>query len=128
MLLRAVAGFIAFSLLSGSVYVLNDLMDVEADRQHPRKRLRPIASGRLPCRRRVGACCRVLWLAVGALAIVARRPVSRSSLAAYLASNLAYSFWLKHHVILDVFLIANGFVLRAIAGVELVRRVVRRTR
>jgi 4-hydroxybenzoate polyprenyltransferase len=120
--LRAFGGFLAFSLLSGSVYVLNDLMDVEADRQHPRKRLRPIASGRLPAPA-AWVMLPILWATVGGLvtwlgsafAVVA---------GAYLVSNLAYTFWLKHHVILDVFLIANGFVLRAIAGVELVRQVV----
>ncbi len=118
---RSLAGFVAFSLLAGSVYVLNDLMDVEVDRRHPRKCRRPIAAGRLPVPVAWGMLP-VLWAIVGALAawlgglfaIVA---------GIYLASNLAYSFWLKHHVILDVFLIATGFVLRAIAGVELVRRV-----
>ncbi len=117
MLLRAVAGFVAFSLLASSVYLVNDLKDVVADRQHPKKRLRPVASGRLT----PGVAWTVApvllaasgligtWLGLGFLWV----------LGAYLASNVAYSFGLKHHVILDVFLIAAGFVLRAVAGVEL---------
>jgi 4-hydroxybenzoate polyprenyltransferase len=119
LLLRAAAGFLAFSLLSGSVYLLNDLMDVEADRHHPKKRQRPIASGRLP----VGAAwmlAPVLWAASGAIGWW----LGTSFLfvaAIYLVTNVAYSFGLKHQVILDVFLVALGFVLRAIAGVELLR-------
>lgn len=120
-LLRAFGGFLAFSLLSGSVYVLNDLMDVEADRQHPRKRLRPIASGRLPATA-AWVMLPLLWAVVGGLVTWLGAAFAMVA-GAYLATNLAYTFWLKHHVILDVFLIANGFVLRAIAGVELVRHV-----
>src|SRR5262249_30098299 len=121
LLLRAAAGFLAFSLLAGTVYVVNDLRDIEADRQHPKKRLRPIASGRL----KPG----VAWAAVPVLlAAVAAISVWLGSgfawvLGAYLVSQVAYSFGLKHHVILDVFLIASGFVLRAVAGVELLKPV-----
>ena len=121
-LLRAFAGFLAFSLLSGSVYVLNDLTDVEADRQHPRKRLRPIASGRLPAPVAWGMLP-ILWAIVGGLVMWIGGPFALVA-GAYLATNLAYTFWLKHFVILDVFLIANGFMLRAIAGVVLVRQAV----
>jgi 4-hydroxybenzoate polyprenyltransferase len=121
LLARAAAGFLAFSLLSGSVYVLNDLMDVEADRQHPKKRRRPIASGRLPVA--VGwTMLPLLWVAVAALAWWLG-PGFALMAGLYLANNLAYSFGLKHQVILDVFLISLGFVLRAIAGVELLRPV-----
>lgn len=117
LLMRAGAGFLAFSLLSGAVYLLNDLMDVEADRLHPRKRLRPIASGRLPTWAAWTALAPLLaivlaislWLGFGFAAIA----------AIYLTFNLAYSFGLKHQVLIDVFILAIGFVLRAIAGVEL---------
>lgn len=122
---RAAAGFLAFSLLSGSVYVLNDLMDVESDRRHPKKSRRPIASGRLPVPVAWGLLP-VLWTAVAALAWWLGPSFTWIALF-YLVSNLAYSFWLKHQVILDVFLIANGFVLRAIAGVELLRPVAAET-
>jgi len=121
LLLRALAGFVAFSLLSGSVYLLNDLMDVEADRAHPKKCRRPIASGRLPVAA-AWIALPVIWIVAAALAW--RLGVGFAVVAAvYVVSNLAYSFWLKHHVILDVFLVANGFVLRAVAGVELVKAV-----
>jgi 4-hydroxybenzoate polyprenyltransferase len=114
---RAAAGFVAFSLLAGSVYLLNDLRDLEADRQHPRKRDRPIASGRLPVA--------VAWAAVvPLLAVVAALSwwLGRAYCAVavvYMVMNFVYSYWLKHQVLLDVFVIATGFVLRAIAGVAL---------
>ncbi len=121
LLLRAGAGFLAFSLLAGTVYMVNDLRDLEADRLHPRKRFRPIAAGKLP----VGvawAAVPFLLLAVGSIAAWLGLGFT-VVLATYLISNLAYSFGLKHHVILDVFLIALGFVLRAVAGVELLKPV-----
>lgn len=121
MLARATWGFIAFSLLSGSVYVLNDLMDVEADRRHPKKSKRPIASGRLPVPVAWGLLP-VLWIGVGALAWWLG-PSFTVVATLYLVGNVAYSFWLKRQVILDVFMIAFFFVLRAIAGVELLRPV-----
>jgi len=121
LLLRAVAGFAAFSLLASAVYLVNDLRDVEADRLHPRKRTRPIASGRLQPAA-AWAAVPVLLAAVAALAAWLG-PNFAGVLAAYLVSNLAYSFGLKHHVILDVFLIAAGFVFRAVAGVELLKPV-----
>jgi 4-hydroxybenzoate polyprenyltransferase len=121
LLQRAMAGFVAFSLLSGSVYVLNDLMDVEADRQHPKKCKRPIASGRLP----VPLAWGMLPVILAAVAAISwwLGPAFMTVAGIYLASNLAYSFWLKHKVIIDVFLIANGFMLRAIAGVEIIRQI-----
>jgi 4-hydroxybenzoate polyprenyltransferase len=114
---RAVEGFVAFSLLSGAVYLFNDLNDLAADRLHPRKRLRPLASGALPAPlARLG-----LALVLVVAAILAWHLGPRFALAAgaYLALNLAYSLGLKHVVLVDVMLIAAGFVLRAIAGVEL---------
>ena len=121
LLLRAGAGFIAFSLLSGAVYLVNDLADLEADRRHPKKRMRPLASGRLPAAAGRIALVPLLgivvavsmWLGTG-FAIVAW---------SYFALNLAYSFGLKHQVLIDVFIIAIGFVMRAIAGVELLQPV-----
>jgi len=121
LMLRAAAGFLAFSLLSGTVYLVNDLRDLPADREHPTKRRRPIASGRLP----VGVARAAV---VPLLAIVATLswwlgPGFTTVAAIYLASTLTYTFWLKQQVLVDVFVIAVGFVLRAIAGVELLRPV-----
>jgi D-sedoheptulose 7-phosphate isomerase len=119
LLLRALAGFVAFSLLASAVYVVNDLKDVDVDRLHPRKRHRPIASGALSPA--------VAWSVVPVLLVIVAALCSWLGfgfmlvLAAYLASNVAYSFGLKNQVILDVFVIASGFVLRAVAGVELLK-------
>jgi 4-hydroxybenzoate polyprenyltransferase len=118
-LARAGLGFLAFSLLSGAVYLFNDLRDAEADRLHPKKRLRPIASGRLSTGAAWAGLVVVLLIA-GALSWMLG-PWFAATAAAYLALNLAYSLGLKHVVLVDVMAIASGFVLRAIAGVELLR-------
>ena len=117
MLWRATGGFFAFSLLASTVYLLNDLKDIEADREHPKKRKRPLASGALQPAV-AWAAIPVLLAVVGVLAAWLGTGFTWV-LVAYLVSNVAYSFGLKHQVILDVFLIALGFVLRAVAGVEL---------
>ncbi len=119
LLLRAAAGFLTFSLLAGTVYLLNDLRDIEQDRLHPKKRERPIASGRLPVRAAWTAVV-VLLLVVGALSAWLG-PLFSGVAAAYLVMNFAYSYGLRDQILLDVFVIALGFVLRAIAGVELLR-------
>ncbi len=117
LMLRAAAGFLAFSLLAGTVYLLNDLRDVESDRLHPRKRNRPIASGRLPAG---VARLALLPLAAAVLALSWWLGWGFCLVAGiYLVMNFAYSLWLKHQVLIDVFVVATGFVLRAIAGVEL---------
>lgn len=116
--MRTLAGFIIFCLLSGIVYIINDLADVEADRQHPEKRTRPIASGRLPVRTARG-------FAIGALILIFPVSVWLSPAFAivalsYFLLNLAYSKWIKHIALLDVFSIALGFVLRVVAGATLI--------
>lgn len=115
-LLNSLLAFGIFCLLSGAVYAFNDAVDVERDRAHPKKKNRPVASGVISRPLALG------WsfiLAVGGLA--AAWFINQSFFivgAAYLALNLLYSFWGKRVVILDVFLIAFGFVLRAVGGVE----------
>ena len=112
--LQALAAFGAFCAASGAVYLVNDILDVEQDRLHPRKRRRPIAAGDLPIR--------LAWALAGALAAGTLafaflvRPTLAAVILAYIAVQLAYSLFLKHQVILDVFTIAAGFVLRAAAG------------
>lgn len=122
LMLRATAGFFAFSLLAGCVYLMNDLKDLEADRQHPRKRLRPLASGKLPVAAAWVALV-PLFAIVGWLSLWLGNSFTVVALI-YLISTLAYTLWLKNQVVVDVFVIAIGFVLRAIAGVELLRPVV----
>jgi 4-hydroxybenzoate polyprenyltransferase len=117
MLLRAGAGFLAFSLLSGSVYLLNDLKDIEEDRRHPVKRLRPLAAGRLS-RAAAWAALIPLLAIVATISAWLGRPFTMVVLL-YLAFNLAYNLGLKQLVLVDVFFVAIGFVLRAIAGVQL---------
>ncbi len=116
--LHTLAGFGLFCLLSGAVYLLNDIVDRDADRRHPRKRNRPIASGRLP-----------LWVAWGGFVILLSVTLALSwqlsprffaVVVAYFLLNLAYSFYLKHVPIVDVLIIAAGFVLRVQAGVVLI--------
>ena len=108
------AAFVIFCFLSSSVYIINDIADAEQDRQHPTKRNRPIASGRLP----VGvALAFSMLLAAFSIALafnINRQFVLYASL--YLGLNLLYSFSLKHIVILDVIMVAIFFVLRAVAG------------
>ena len=110
----ATLGFVAFTALSSGVYLLNDLKDIEQDRQHPQKRKRPLASGQLatPLASVVAALLLFGSLA-GALWLNA---TFAASLGIYLLMQVLYTLWWKHVVILDVFVIAAGFVLRAIAG------------
>jgi 4-hydroxybenzoate polyprenyltransferase len=113
-LARSLLAFALFCGLSGAVYLLNDVADVEGDRQHPTKRHRPVASGALPIRTALGVA---LALASACLAVsLALGPAFAGWAAAYLALNLLYSFRLKHVVILDVLSVSLGFVLRAVAG------------
>src|SRR5262249_19234801 len=104
-----------FSLLAGAVYTINDLVDVEADRVHPVKRGRPIASGAVP-----GALAKIFAVLLVLSSLGAgffKLNVAFASVAAlYLVENLAYSFKLKKIAFLDVSLIAFGFVLRVVAG------------
>jgi 4-hydroxybenzoate polyprenyltransferase len=111
---RATAGFVIFCALSSVVYLVNDVMDREADRRHPRKRSRPIAAGDLSIATALSAG---LVLAAVALAASFMLDWRFGAVAAgYLALQTLYSGPLKHIVIIDVLTIAMGFVLRAVAG------------
>lgn len=112
--LRTGAAVALFSLISGCVYVLNDLVDVEADRAHPKKRNRPIASGALP----VGIARTFLMLAVPTVVglSLALDPWFAAVLSTYFVLNIAYSVRLKKIAYLDVLLIALFFILRVLAG------------
>lgn len=115
-LLRALAGFGTFCLLSSAVYIFNDLADLEQDRAHPQKKNRPLAAGRFPI---TGALVLALVLAFTGLILAFKLQRSFGILAmAYFIVNLLYSWKLKRVVLLDVMIIAIGFVIRAVAGVE----------
>lgn len=110
-------GVLAFSLLAGSVYLFNDVADRMRDSVHPEKRNRPVASGRI---RPASAIGWAAFLAVSVLAVSAvLSPGFFAVCLAYVLLQVLYSFRLKHVLILDCILIAMGFVLRALAGVEL---------
>ena len=117
-LLRTLAAFGLMCLLASSVYLINDLADVEKDRLHPVKRGRPIASGALPRGVAVGAAV-ILPLAALPLAFALDWRFGVIALL-YLAKELLYSFWLKHVAIIDVLVLASGFVLRVGAGVAVI--------
>ena len=111
---KAAAAFLIFCALSGAVYLVNDVADREQDRQHPVKRMRPIAAGDLsPGAARIAA---VVLSAIALTASFALRPAFGAAAAAYLALFVVYTRTLKHVVVLDVMTIAIGFVLRAVAG------------
>jgi 4-hydroxybenzoate polyprenyltransferase len=116
--LEAVAAFAAYCLASSAAYLVNDVRDVAHDRAHPVKRRRPIASGELPERRAL-ALAAVLAAAAFALA-GALGPWSALLLAGFLGLQAAYSFGLKHVVLIDVMAIGGLFVVRAAAGAEAV--------
>ncbi|MFN8441983.1 MAG: decaprenyl-phosphate phosphoribosyltransferase [Caldilineaceae bacterium] len=115
---RTVLVTFCFCLISSCVYIINDLADIEKDRLHPKKRLRPLPSGQLNVR--------VAWIAASLLAVVSLTVTASINLAvgavllAYLLQNLAYSFYLKDIVIIDVMILALGFLLRVVAGVLVV--------
>jgi len=117
-LITTLVGFLIFCALSSSVYLFNDLFDIEADKSHPTKKNRPIASGRLNKKLAIvlaiffgiGALCFAFLLSWGFFLIC----------LSYLLINLLYSKWLKHLPVIDVLIVASGFVLRVAAGVTLV--------
>ena len=117
-LLRTLAGFVLLCLISGTVYLINDLVDIERDRQHPTKCNRPLASGQLPKSVAIAAAIAlpVIVLPVSFLLDVQFGLI----LSGYLGLQILYSLCLKNVVIVDVMVVAAGFVLRVAAGVPLV--------
>lgn len=116
--LRTLGGFVLFCLLSSTVYIINDLADIESDRQHPLKRLRPIASGALPVR--VAFIAVILLLIVVLPLAYLLEPTFALIAALYFITNIAYSTRLKHIVILDVLVLAGLYVVRVAAGASLI--------
>lgn len=104
-----------FVLASGGIYLVNDMLDLEADQAHPLKRQRPLAAGTLP--RSVALAAAIVLLGGALVGAFLLQLALGAILGLYVGMNLAYSAWLKHVVLLDVLLIASGFLLRAAAGV-----------
>jgi decaprenyl-phosphate phosphoribosyltransferase len=111
---KVLIAFVAFSLAASTVYLVNDVRDVEADRQHPTKQFRPIAAGVVPawlayCTAVVlgAAALGISWLASPNLVVV---------IAIYIAMQLAYCFGLKHQAVLDICIVSSAYLIRAIAG------------
>lgn len=117
-ILHTVAGAILFSMIVSVVYIINDIADVESDRQHPTKRNRPIAAGKLPMPVAWGIATGILvvsfplayWLS----------PMFAFVTACYFVLNLLYSKWLKHIPLLDIIILASFYVIRVAAGVTLI--------
>jgi 4-hydroxybenzoate polyprenyltransferase len=112
--ITAMAGFAIFSALSGATYLLNDIWDREADRRHPLKQTRPIASGQLDISTGAWSAAILIAGAIGTAWLLSPRLAGIA--AAYVGLLFFYSATLKHVVIVDVLAIAGGFVLRAVAG------------
>jgi len=114
LLLKTVAAFFAFSLVSSSLYAMNDIVDLERDRYHPRKQKRPLPAGLLTIPQ--AAVVGVLCLGCGAFLALRLDLAVAGVLVVYLLMNIFYSLWGKNIIILDTMLIAVGFVLRVLAG------------
>jgi 4-hydroxybenzoate polyprenyltransferase len=117
-LLLTVGGFAAFCAAASGVYVFNDLCDIHKDREHPLKKERPIASGHLNLN--LARTAAVLLFAIAGIGAWLLNSAFAAVVAIYIVTTLAYSLRLKHVVILDVIIIASGFVLRAISGAVLI--------
>jgi len=114
LLTNAFIAFIAFSLTASAVYILNDYHDIEEDRQHPKKKNRPLASGAISKAEALGIMTLLFVAGFGLMAMLSLQ--AAIILLAYVVMNIAYSLYLKHIAILDVTIIAIGFVLRLFIG------------
>lgn len=117
-LAQTIAGFVLLCVISGTVYIINDLADADKDRQHPKKCMRPIASGRVATRTAIAAAILIPLIALPLSFVLS--PLFGAILTLYLVVQIAYSLRLKDIVIIDVMILASGFLLRVAAGVPLV--------
>lgn len=113
-LLRASLAFVVFTALSAGVYLGNDIHDIERDRHHPKKKLRPLASGALSVR--LALLAAVVLIVAGLAGAFALSHMFFAVAMLYLLMQVAYTLWWKHVVILDVFILSLGFVMRAVSG------------
>lgn len=114
MWLHSILAFVVFCLISSSGYIINDVKDVKKDRLHPKKMFRPIASGSLSTRTALLVSLLLLSISI-LIAFIVNRPLGYIGLL-YLGINLLYTFYIKYVALIDVMVVAVGFVLRAIAG------------
>jgi 4-hydroxybenzoate polyprenyltransferase len=117
-LIRTALGFILLCLISGVVYLINDLVDIEKDRQHPYKKNRPLPSGQVPVK--TALVTAIILPLIGLPLSFLLHPIFGVIITSYLLLQVAYSLFLKNLVIVDVLTIAAGFVLRVASGVILV--------
>ncbi|MBM7571363.1 decaprenyl-phosphate phosphoribosyltransferase [Aquibacillus albus] len=117
-ILLSIYGFVTFCMIASSIYIINDYNDREADQHHPEKRHRPMASGALNPRLALSVCAILLVVALGSSFLLNK--IYFAVLLIYFVMNLLYSFRLKHVVIIDIMIIAAGFVLRAIGGATII--------
>ena len=117
-LLRTLGAFVFFCLMSSAVYMMNDLVDMEKDRQHPTKKYRPLPAGELiPT---VAVIAAVVFALVSLVGGYLLSPILALILLIYLALQIAYTWWLKNVVLVDVLVVASGFILRIGAGVAVI--------
>ncbi|MCL1672773.1 decaprenyl-phosphate phosphoribosyltransferase [Elizabethkingia ursingii] len=117
---KSCVAFIVFSLTASCIYILNDYMDIELDKQHPEKRNRPLASGAIGKKTAIGIFVLLIVLAVGFTLYMQNQGLEIQDFAtviiSYFVINILYTFKLKHVAIVDICIIATGFVLRVLAG------------
>ncbi|MBP7561461.1 MAG: decaprenyl-phosphate phosphoribosyltransferase [Armatimonadetes bacterium] len=111
---ESITAFLSVSFAASACYVVNDIQDLEADRQHPKKRLRPIASGELPLRDAWALCGALFALSAVMASLLGWWTLG--TVALYVAVTLSYSYGLKHIPLLELFLVAAGFVIRILVG------------
>jgi 4-hydroxybenzoate polyprenyltransferase len=116
--LTTLGGAVLFSMVASAVYLFNDISDIEADRQHPRKKHRPIASGKLPLSTARVSAFVLLFASLGLTFLIS--PAFFLVCLGYFVLNISYSLWLKHIVLLDVMLLSSFYVIRIVAGVTII--------
>ena len=118
-LYKSSLAFVIFSILSSGIYIVNDILDIQRDHKHPTKRLRPIASGILPVT--LAWITATILISVGSTAAFVLEPLYGVIALTYVTTMTAYSVFLKRIIILDVFAISGGFILRAITGAVVIQ-------
>ncbi len=113
-ILQAVLAFLSFCLVTGAVYIFNDLIDIDEDRLHPKKSKRPLAAGELD--KNTAIIALAVFMTAGVAVAISLNWLFLLALLSYVLLQLFYTLWLKHVVILDIFSIAMGFMIRVVAG------------